>query len=149
MSGKADYSIFKNISTAFMILLFHVVLIGIIGVLTLFLGWIGNNVGWIILGVSLLTSVAGYLFYRRMKSDGRAIKDIIGDASLKGKTVEVSFMGGMASFKIGDSQPGNIKQLEDPGSEKVISITELANLYEKELITSDEYDRAKEKILKR
>ena len=35
MSQKADYSIFKNLSVAFLILLAHVILIGLIGVLTI------------------------------------------------------------------------------------------------------------------
>jgi len=147
MSQKAEYSVFKNLSVAFLILLMHVVLIGVIGVLTLFFGWIGNNVGWIIIGVSCVTLVGGYWFYRRMKSDSKVIKDIVGDASLKGKTVEVSFLGGMASFKIGESQSNNIKQLDAPKTEHTISLTDLADLYEKKLITSDEFNKVKEKII--
>ena len=148
MSQKSDYSIFKNLSVAFLILLAHVILIGIIGVLTLFFGWIGNNVGWVMIGVLCVSMAIAYWFYRRVKSDSRVIKDIIGDASMKGKSVEVSFLGGMASFKIGDAQPGNIKQLDAPKSETIVSLTELTKMYEKKLITSEEFNKAKEKILK-
>ncbi len=148
MSKKSDYSILKNLSVAFLILLAHVVLIGLIGVLTLFFGWIGNNIGWVMIGVLCVSMTVAFLFYRKVKSDSRVIKDIINDPSLKGKSVEVSFLGGMASFKIGDSQSSNLKQLEAPGLDTVGSLTELTNMYEKKLITSDEFNKAKEKILK-
>ena len=67
------------------------------------------------IGVLFVSMGVAYWFYRRVKSDSRVIKDIIGDASLNGKSVEVSFLGGMASFKIGDSQSGNLKT--DRGAE--------------------------------
>ena len=148
MRNKSDYSIFKNLSIAFLILLAHVILIGLIGVLTLFFGWIGNNAGWVMIGVLCVTMAVAYWFYRRVKSDASVIKDIIGDASLNGKSVEVSFLGGMASFKIGDAQQGNIKQLEAPKSETIVTLTELGKMYEKKLITSEEFNKAKDKILK-
>jgi hypothetical protein len=148
MSQKADYSIFKNLSVAFLILLAHIILIGLIGVLTMFFGWIGNNIGWVMIGVLCVSMAVAYWFYRRVKSDSRVIKDIIGDASLNGKSVEVSFLGGMASFKIGDSQSDNLKQIEAPKSDTIVSLTELSKMYEKKLITSDEFNKAKEKILK-
>ncbi len=148
MSQKSDYSIFKNLSVAFLILLAHVVLIGLIGVLTLFFGWIGNNIGWVMIGVLCASMALAYWFYRRVKSDSRVIKDIIGDASLNGKSVEISFLGGMASFKIGNEQSGNLKQLEAPKSDTILSLTELTKMYEKQLITSDEFIKAKQKILK-
>ena len=148
MNQKSDYSIFKNLSVAFLILLAHVVLIGCIGMLTMFFGWIGKNVGWVIIGVLCVSMALVYLFYRRVKSDSRVIKDIINDASLKGKSVEVSFLGGMASFKIDDTQSSNLKQLEAAKSETIVELTELTTMYEKKLITSDEFNKAKEKILK-
>ena len=100
------------------------------------------------IGVLCLTMAVAYWFYRRVKSDASVIKDIIGDASLNGKSVEVSFLGGMASFKIGDAQQGNIKQLEAPKSETIVTLTELGKMYEKKLITSEEFNKAKDKILK-
>jgi hypothetical protein len=155
MSEKVGNTLYQNILAAFLILIMHVVLVAGIGVLILFFYGIINHMAWIIIGTSCLF-IGGYWLYRRIKSDSRVLRNIAGD-SLKGKTVEISFLGGMATFKISDSQvnkrinkdPSNsLRQLEAPNSENINSLTELARLYEKKLITSDEYNKAKEKILK-
>ncbi len=157
MSQKTEYGMFKNISVAFMILVIHVLLIGIIGVLAIFFGWMAKNAGWIILAVSLITLIGGYWFYRKMKSDGKVIKGVLGESSLNGKNVEISFLGGLATFKVKDSQtreialdgPVNrVEELEAPKSKDVDTLSELARLYEEKLLTLDEYNKAKQKILK-
>ncbi len=157
MSEKTENGIFKNISVAFMILVIHVLLVGIIGVLAIFFGWMAKNAGWIILGISCITILGGYWFYRRMKSDGKVIKGVLGETSLNGKNVEISFLGGLATFKVGDSQTKQItsgepltsvKELESPNVGETGTLPELARLYEKKLITLDEYNKAKQKILK-
>ncbi len=157
MSEKNDDSVFKNLTVAFVILIIHVVLIGAIAVMGIFFGWIANNAGWIILGVSCLIIVAGYLFYRRMKSDAGLVKEILRDPALQGKTVEISFLGGMANVKVGDAHPDQaiaidssprIKQLDAPQSETGETLTALASLYEKKLISLEEFNKAKQKILK-
>ncbi len=157
MSQKTENGIFKNISVAFMILVIHVLLVGVIGILAIFFGWMAKNAGWIILGISLITIIGGYWFYRRMKSDGKVIKGVLGESSLNGKNVEISFLGGLATFKVGDSKAklianegplDSVKELEAPKIGETGTLPELARLYEKKLITLEEYNKAKQKILK-
>jgi hypothetical protein len=153
MEQNTENSLFKTIMAAFMILFIHVLLLGSIAVLILFFYGIVNHLAWMILGFSCLCAGA-YWFFRRFKSDGKMLKNIAGD-SLNGKTVEVSFLGGIANFKISDSQTyeqlgsgsaDSPEQLAAPSVENVKSLTELARLYEKNLITLNEYNKAKHKL---
>ena len=83
--------------------------------------------------------------------------DIENSSLFQGRSFEVSFLRGLASLKFG--QPDDLKaignpsseekfQLEDPETVRIRELTELARMYEKNLITSEEYDRAKDQILK-
>ena len=157
MGLKSENVLSKGIMGAFMILLMHVALIGLIGALVIFFGWFINYFGWIMLVIGCSLAGSLYWFYKKTKADGEMIKKMLGDSLLKGKNVEVSFLGGAATFKIEDKHSnelkiGNssesVKQLEDHDAGSVRSLTELARLYEKKLITTEEYEKAKEKILK-
>ena len=83
--------------------------------------------------------------------------DIENSSLFQGRSFEVSFLRGLASLKFG--QPADLKaienpsseekfQLEDPEAVRIRELTELARMYEKNLITSEEYNRAKNQILK-
>ena len=83
--------------------------------------------------------------------------DIENSSLFQGRSFEVSFLRGLASLKfsrpddlkaIGNFPSGAKLQLEDPESERIRELTELARMYEKDLITSEEYSRAKNQILK-
>ena len=85
------------------------------------------------------------------------IHDIENSTLFQGRSFEVSFLRGLASLKFGRS--GDLKtienssseakfQLEDPETVRIRELTELARMYEKKLITSEEYQRAKDQVLK-
>ena len=155
MNQQSENTIYKNLLAAFLILIIHVLLVGGIGVLILFFYGIVNHMVWVLLGISCM-SAGGVWLYKRLKSDVRAIQNIAGN-SFKGKTIEASFLGGVATFKVsdkrGEKRPASIpverpRQLIATGPEDVKTLSELAHLYEKKLITLDEYNRVKKKILK-
>jgi hypothetical protein len=154
MNHKSENTIYKNLLAAFLILIIHVLLVGGIGVLIMFFYGIVNHLLWVILGISCM-SAGGVWLYKRLKSDVREIKNLAGD-SFKGKTIEASFLGGVANFKISDSRAdqnikqvnsGHTQQLTGPDSDNITTLAELARLYERNLISQDEYERAKKKIL--
>lgn len=154
MINQDDNTIRSSIMAAFLILIMHVVLLGGIGALILFFYGIVNHMVWILLAAACLM-IAGYLFYRRIRADSQIFRNFTA-GSLKGKTVEVSFMGGLANFRISDSQarpalrhetPLKIDSLPAPDKENVKTLAELARLYEKDLITAEEFQKAKQKIL--
>ena len=93
-----------------------------------------------------------------MKEEGKTLRDILSSPQLSGRTVEVSILGGLASFKIG--RPDNVpllnsdsfgqhqQQLEDPNTIRTKEFTELVRLLQDDVITLEEYNKAKRQILK-
>jgi hypothetical protein len=153
MASKDDNTIYKGIYAAFLILIMHVLLLGSIGLLVLLFYGIINHMVWIAIAASCLT-VGGYWLYRRIKSDGSVLKNVAG-GSLKGKTVEVNFLGGIANFKISDTQTDHTllqdsknqpRQLEAPKPDNATTLTELARLYENKIITIEEFNKAKQDL---
>jgi len=77
----------------------------------------------------------------------------------KNRSFEVRLLGGMASLKFGRPDgPTSIEnaafethelrnQLEDPETLRIRELTALADMLEKNLITLEEFSRAKQKIL--
>lgn len=130
MGKDAEHSLFTNIKAAFLILIMHVLLIGGIGALIFFFYGIVNYTLWMILGIVSLTAGGVYFFVKRLNSDAKDLKNVIGDSVTKGNTVEISFLGGVANFKISNPNvkqiPGNAslkhpEQLVAPKSDKVKS----------------------------
>ena len=139
------------------ILIFHLVLLAVMGILVLFFCGIVNYIFWIFLGGCALIGGAVYFFFRYMKKDGgRMVNQLLSLPELKGKNFEVKIMGGLASLKIsGDdgkthmidiNHPPSSRQLEDPRSIRLRELTELACLLEKKLISAEEYDEAKKSL---
>lgn len=152
---KEGSGLFKSVSMAFVILILHVVLIIAIGLLILFFKGFVNYMVWIFLGVSAVIFLATYLFYRRIRSEGRSIRDTLNSPMFQGRPVEVSFLGGVASIRVGSPSAlpalgtqnySHPLQLEDSTTVRIRELTELSHLLEKGLITRDEFNQAKGKL---
>ena len=111
---------------------------------------------WILLGGMVLVGISAYLFYRRLRKEGRSLGEALRSPTFEGRPVEVSLLGGMATLKLdspkaqkaietGRQQPP--LQLEDPEMARVREINALAQLLDKELITLDEFKNAKQRLL--
>ena len=99
--------------------------------------------------------------YRHIKTRGKqTLRDIEESTIFRNRSFEVRLLGGMASLKFGhpggraaieDAAPATQNQryqLEDPETSQVRELTALADMLEKNLITLEEFSRAKEKILR-
>ncbi len=148
---------FQSLFSLYAILILHVFLIAILGCLVIFFRGIVIYTPWIFLSVFLIIIGSGYCFYRRMKREGKTLREILNTPDFNGRTVEISFLGGFASFKIGgssqellaggDSFP-KINQLDSPEQYRIKELTELVSMLEKGLITLEEYKIAKKHIFK-
>ena len=126
--------------------------------MVIFFRGVTEHMLWVFLGVAGLFLLSGLLIYRRIKSKGKKMfHDIENSTLFQGRSFEVSFLSGLASLKFGQSDDlkkiedhsADVKfQLEDPETIRIRELTELARIYEKKLITSEEYKRAKDQILK-
>jgi hypothetical protein len=155
---KESDGLLKSVLMAYLVLAMHVLVIAMICILVIFFRGIVNYMLWIFLGITLLILGSGYYFYRRMRAEGKNLREMMSSPLFAGRSVEVSFMGGFASIRL--NQPGDHLQpalegpaasplqLEDPETMRIRQLTELARLLEKDLITREEYDTAKQQLLK-
>lgn len=149
---------FKSVLMAYFILVLHVVLVAGLVLLVIFFRGIINYMIWIFLGGLIAIIASGYHFYKRMKMEGKTLREILNTYRHSGRSVEVSFLGGLASLKIGGehhnppvlngNSSGHLKQLEDPETVQYKEFSELVRLLENNLITLEEYNKFKEQIFK-
>ena len=147
----------KGLFLAQLIILFHVLIIAILGVTVLLLGGLARNLVWIILGVIAVTLILTYVIYRRTKTQGKdLLRDLDQAGMMHGRPLEISFMGGMMSFKVGTpnspkaleaNQSGSVPQLEDIETVRKRELADLAQLLADDMISIEEYTSAKQKIL--
>ena len=156
---KEGDGLVKSVLLAYMVLVLHVVLIAGMAVLVIFFRGVVNYMLWIVLGGIVLIGFSAFYFFRRMRAEGRSLRETLKNPMFNGRSVEVSLLGGMATVKMGQSAlpPAighdaaiDIPRLEDPDTvhkREVSELAELARLLEKDLITVDEFNKAKRHLL--
>jgi hypothetical protein len=108
--------VFKNIFIAYFILLFHVVLLAGIAVFVVLIKGFFEYLPWIMAGAGLLIALCVWFVIRQMRKNSAQIQDILANDQLKNRNVEISFMGGLASFKINSNKEdtGHLLSYSDP-----------------------------------
>ena len=154
-SSQPQGGIFKGVLLAYFVLVLHVVLILGLGVLMFLFGGVVAYLPWIIALGTLVLAGSCYLWWKHLKRQGRSIRDMMRDPLFQGRTVEVSFLGGVVNVKLGQSQgPLTIehspqetqRQIVDPAKQQADELTRLAHLLKEDVITIDEYLQAKKEI---
>lgn len=151
-----DGNVIKSIFLAYLILIFHVILLAGVGMLVLFFSGIINYLAWILLGGAILLVASVYLFLRYLHKESLSLSKLMTLPEFAGQNVEINFLGGLASFKIsskgatsrmiGDEKPLSVPRLEDLEATRLQELTELGHLLEKGLISTDEFSQAKKKL---
>jgi hypothetical protein len=153
--SKQNDGVFKSVLMAYSVLMLHVLLIAGLGLLVLFFRGVIQYMIWIFLGGTAAIIISGYRFYIRMKQEGKTLREMVNSPLFHGRAVEVSILGGMASFKIGkDSSPRFLpdttctatKLLEDTASSRMRELSELVRLLESDLITLEEFNSVKQQL---
>jgi len=105
-----------------------------------------------------MVGLSAYLFYRRLRREGKSIWEAMRSPLFEGRSVEISLLGGMASLRLGSPTHvtaieyggnGGRPALEGPGVMRIREIEALGDLLDKKLITPQEFADAKKKILER
>jgi hypothetical protein len=146
------FGIFKGIMMSHVVL----VLFAGIGVVVTFMGGVMQYMLWILLAGMLAIALSAYLIYRRLRREGKSIADALHSPMFRGRSVEVSLLGGVATMRLESGKPDSTieksdpatMQLEDPETLRIREINSLARLLEKKLITPDEFDMAKQRLLR-
>jgi hypothetical protein len=154
-NAKHQEGLFKGIAMAYTILLLHLLLIAGLGLVAIFITGVANYLAWIVLTGIALVAFSGYLFFRRLRREGKSLGETLRSPSFNGREVEVSLLGGLATMRLGKPNPKptldsihnkNLHQLEDPKTVRIREIQALADLLEKDLITREEFDQAKRQL---
>jgi hypothetical protein len=158
MKKEKDSQYLKSVMMAYFILVLHVILVAALVLMVIFFHGIIDYMLWIFIGGLVAIVVSGYRFYKRMKREQKTLSEILGSSRFNGRSVEISFLGGFVSLKIGAANPdlpaienrstNRLPQLEDPQSVRNKEFAELVRLLENNLITLEEYNKFKEEILK-
>lgn len=147
--------VLKSVFTAYFILVLHIFLIAGLGILVLFFRGVVSYMLWIFLVGTAVIIGMGYLMRRRMRAEGKTLNEMLALPMFKGKSVEVSILGGLASLKVENRDAGKEIEtrvvqeqnlLEDPETVQIRELTTLVRMLDKNLITIDEYNKAKQKI---
>lgn len=142
---------------AYAILGFHVFLAGAIGLLVIFFRSLVSYMFWIFLLALIGIGFSAYRFYRKARKDNHAWKTLLDDPVFANRSVEISLLGGFASIKLGktDTEPAalpstaqSVKRLEDSKTIHMREIEDLARMLEAKIITADEFEKAKQRILR-
>ncbi|MFO7749479.1 MAG: SHOCT domain-containing protein [Desulfobacteraceae bacterium] len=151
--------IFKSLFAAYFVILLHVFLLAGTGVTVVLFRGVYNYLPWIMGGLAVLILVLFWFFYYRIKKSSNDIKDLLSFPEFRDRNVEIKLLGGVASVKIdgsgnpadfsttllsgGDEMP-RLEQLPDRNEN---SLKDLADLYDRGLLTLDEFETAKKKLL--
>jgi hypothetical protein len=155
-SDKPGGELFRGVMLAHLIIGLHLAVFALIGLLVIFFGGIARYWGWVLLAGLALAALAAWVVYRKLKAQGRNIvKDLRGVSVPSGGTLEVSFLGGLASVKFARpaqarpeiGAPASPALLEDPETQRIRELATLAQMYERKLLTREEFERAKGVIL--
>lgn len=158
-SHREKNGLVKSVLLAYMILALHLVLIAGLGLMVLFFRGFVQYMLWIFLGGAALIGYSGYRFWKRMKAEGKTLAEMLSNPVFRGRSVEVSLLGGLASIKLGapggrpalsiDEDDGQApRQLEDPETARIRELGELARMLEQDLLTRQEYEAAKQRLLR-
>ncbi|WDP92420.1 MAG: SHOCT domain-containing protein [Desulfobacter sp.] len=160
---KDKDGLFKNIFVAYFILLLHVFLLAGIGLTVVLFKGVYHYLPWIMGGIALFVLTVAWIIYRRMRTTSSSLSEVLGMPEFQDRAVEVRLLGGFASFEIKARQTGNLLPEQtgvpgDPGhpQTKLIEnavdraerkMLELNTLYEKNLITREEFEAARQNII--
>jgi len=147
----------KGLLLAHLIIVLQILVVAIIGMTVIFIGGLARYLLWVLLGGGALLLVLAYVIYRRFRTSGRDLIKNLDVSSLQGRPFEIRFLGGLMSFKVGESDnlPAlehkvnrSIAQLEDTETIRKRELAELAQLLADDLISPEEFTSARQKIMR-
>ncbi|MDY0189338.1 MAG: hypothetical protein RBR22_01275 [Desulfuromonas sp.] len=149
-----ETGIAKNIFVGYFVLILHILLLVLLGLFIVFFRGMVTYMPWILGGGLILLLLSGWWFYRRVKRGQANLRETINSTVPQNRAVEISLLGGMASMRLGSvggreenyvsQQP---LQLEDAETSRLRSLDKLMEMYNKELITKEEFALLKQDVL--
>ncbi len=157
-AGKTNTGaeLLKGVLLAHLIIGLHLVVITLLGLLVIFFGGLARYWAWILVGGLAAGGLLAALVVRRIRAGSRQMaRELRGTPVVAGGTMEISFLGGLASVTFSRPNAGSTLPpsagppplLENTEAQRIRELAQLAQMVEKNLITADEFKRAKAAIL--
>nr|WP_319493442.1 SHOCT domain-containing protein [uncultured Desulfobacter sp.] len=156
---KDKDGVFKNIFVAYFILLLHVFLLAGIGLSVVLFKGVYHYLPWIMAGIAILVLAIAWIIYARMRATSSSLSQVLGTPEFQDRAVEIRLLGGLATFEIkakeqpllpnhtGLSSYSNAQLIESAEDRAERKLLELNALYEKDLITEKEFEKARRSII--
>ena len=156
---KDKDGLFKNIFVAYFILLLHVFLLAGIGLTVVLFKGIYHYLPWIMTGIAILVLSIAWFIYYRMKETSSSLSEVLGTPEFHDRAVEIRLLGGFASFEIKAKEQAllpnhtslppysDARLIESTDDRAERKLLELNGLYEKDLITKEEFEEARQNII--
>lgn len=151
--------LFRSLLTAHIIVLLHILILAAVGLTVVLFKGVYDYLPWIMGGIGILILLVAWFLYRHMRSGTEEIHNILSMPQFQDRSVEVKLIGGLASFKINAPKEGIIDTahqlsdrtgsilLEEKTAQAEDQFYTLKILHEKDLITKEEYDKAKQTLI--
>ena len=151
--------VFKNIFVAYFILLLHVFLLAGIGLTVVLFKGVYHYLPWIMGGIAILVLAIAWFIYVRMRNTSSSLSEVLGTPEFQDRAVEIRLLGGLATFEIkAKEQPllpnhtnfppdSDARLIESAGDRAERKMLELNGLYEKDLISKEEFEKARQNII--
>lgn len=156
---KDKDGVFKNIFVAYFILLLHVFLLAGIGLTALLFKGIYHYLPWIMAGIAALVLSIVWFIYARMRATSSSLSQVLGTPEFQDRAVEIRLLGGLATFEIKAKEPpllpnhtglspySDARLIESASDQAERKLLELNGLYEKDLISKDEFEKVRQRII--
>ncbi len=153
-SQKPKEGLLKSIFTAYFIVLLHVLILAVVGLVVVLFKGIYEYLPWIMGGIALCVVAIAVILYRKLSQSTGDLKDILNSPQFQDRIVEVKLLGGAASFTIKPVETPALSFSDEPlalieSPEHIIErkLARINELYKKDIITKEEYDKARQRIL--
>nr|WP_321404674.1 SHOCT domain-containing protein [uncultured Desulfobacter sp.] len=156
---KDKDGVFKNIFVAYFILLLHVFLLAGIGLSVVLFKGVYHYLPWIMAGIAILVLAIAWIIYARMRATSSSLSQVLGTPEFQDRAVEIRLLGGLATFEIkakeqpllpnhtGLSSYSDARLIESSSDRAERKLLELNALYEKDLISEKEFEKARRSII--
>lgn len=154
--------LFASLLAAHVIIILHVVLLASIGMIIILFGGVYHYLPWILGGVAVFILLTALVLYRQVKNRSSQLQTILNMPQFQQRNVELKLMGGLVSLNLNPPESETIgvshqltdgqapplidvstKEVSDPVENQMDTLTAL---YEKELISKEDFSKAKETL---
>lgn len=156
---KSGSGMVSGIFLTHLILLMHGFVIVMLALLVVFFRGVVSYMPWLVGGGVVLVLFSAWYLWRRFQRSQKDLRDLLNSPMLQDRSVEISFLGGVASLRLG--QPGTAGgtlpvleapahepavQLEDPEAQRLRELARLVKLREGGHISETEYEVLKKSL---